>query len=559
MKTKLVLRGTNAEGQEVLLAIRLRAEDNMVDVWVFPQEVATRELERQLYDEWREGKEVPFPEPHEHFEKELSLTESFLPEGIQPEREDLIQRAQTEWHFIVLSHKLVQTYEQELTELRERVAQLEQYDKGVWNQLKGFWDKVQEQVRDRNLLRRHANELRDNVNELFAKMKALRAAMDEEFHHQSREKFEYFKNRLAEITEKAEQGLNLAGLFEELKQLQEEYRKARMTRDHKNTIWDELNLAFKLVKEKRFGKEAASNSPLERLQRRYNGLLAAIEKMERSIKRDKDDLKFQQRKIERSEGQLEAQLRKAKIMMIEERVRSKEEKLAEMLQTKKELEERLEKLKAREAKKQTAQQQEAPAAAAPEAGAEASAAASDEPEAAATQKEDVPAGASLTEKLEDLAEDVIDTAKAVASVAADKLSEVAEELKEEAREVKEKAEAIKEKVEEKIEEVIPPEKIEELKDKVEETVEEALDTAKAAAVVVAAKVEEAMEKLNPSEETPTEAQPATETTDTQAEATAEEAGQETPADAAADAEDASSDSEATDESTTTDDEKKDAE
>ncbi|GEM_PF-518979 len=500
MKTKMVLRGKNAQGEEVLLAFQLRPETGMVDVWVFAPEVSTPELEEQLFKHWREDKEVTFPEPYTHEEKELSLTESLLPEGITTDDIDKIQLAQTEWQFVVLSHKLEKSYQQELDELKARIEALQQFDKQVWEELKAFWDKLREQVNDRNLLHRHANSLRDQANALFAKMKELRAALDAEFRIQSREKLEAFQKRLQDITEKAEKGLNLPALFEELKQIQNEYHNTRMIRDHRNTLWDQLNAAFRLVKEKRFGKNAGNNSPLERLKRRYNGLLAAIEKMERSIRRDKEDLKFQQHKLERSEGQLETQLRQAKIKMLEERVRSKEEKLSEMLQTKKELEARLEKLQRQEAKKQ--QQTASTTASSPQTGEEESPTAAEAPSDAVPETQttsgNVGTGTSLLEKIEDLAEDAIDTAKAVASVAADKIQDTVEELKEEAEEIKEK-------VEEKIEKIIPPEKVETIKEEVDEAVENAVDLAKAAAVVVTTKVEEAIDHLKKKEkETPQE-------------------------------------------------------
>lgn len=444
MKTKLVLWGRNAQDERVLIALQLRPQENKVDLWTFPENIATEDFSQKMLNEWRNGTQLDFPEGFTHSEKELSVTESLLPEDLKVERGDLIQRAQTEWHFMVLSSKLNETYQTELQEIKEKVAQLTSYSGDVWEELKGFWAKVQTQVRERNLFREHANDLRDSTNELFGKMKELRKSLDKEFQAKSEEHMKTFKTGLGELKERLEKGLNLNGIFEDLKKMQREFKETRLSRDHRSKIWDQLDGLFKEVKNKRYGNNSNSNAgnstPSERLKRRYDGLMAALGKMEQSINRDKRELDFQDRRAGQSGGQLEAQLREAKMMMVKERIRSKEEKLNEMLQTKAELEKRIkvqsekdarraEQDKVREAKAEAAQKIKA------KIKAEEAARASDEDklkEAAEKMKgkKQVPKEESIVEKItteiEETLEDVVDTVKAVAHVVSEKIDEAVE-------------------------------------------------------------------------------------------------------------------------------------
>ena len=352
MKTKLVLWGMNAQNERVLLALRLRPIENKVDLWTFPENIATEEFGKQLMNDWRNDQEVPFPDGYTHMERELTISDSLLPEDLKVDRGDLIQRAQTEWHFVVLSAKLNEAYQSELNELKEKVDQLSSFDSETWDSLKAFWSKVQGQVRERNLFREHANSLRDNTNALFDRLKQLRSALDEEFQRLSKGHLEQFMEKLDDVEKRIAEGMNLTVIFDELKKLQRKFRESKFTREHRSKVWEKLDAAFKTVKEKRFGSNAYNEStPGERLKRRYDGLITAIQKMEKSIQRDRDDLAFQDRRMESSDGQLEAQIRQAKIKMIEERIRSKEEKLGEMMQTKQQLEQQITVQKEKDSKK----------------------------------------------------------------------------------------------------------------------------------------------------------------------------------------------------------------
>ncbi|MEL7119917.1 MAG: hypothetical protein AAFO07_10760 [Bacteroidota bacterium] len=359
MKTKIVLWGTDANEERVLIALELLPSENFVNLYTFPDAIVTEEFNQKMLDEWRDGKELEFPEGYTVIKRELNASDSLLPDDLKAERTDVVQRAHSEWHFLVLSSKLNDAYASEISGLKDRISALERYDSGVWNNLKTFWDKVQVQVRDRNLLREHANDLRDKTNELFASLKQLRAKMDEEFKQASKSNQERFEQILKAIEGKVNEGKRLQPIFDELKDIQRKFRDTKFTKEHRAKVWEQLDGMFKLVKEKRFGSSANQDrSPSERLQRRYEGLIAAIGKMERSIERDHDDLSFQNRKIANTDGQLEAQIRQAKIKMIEERIRSKVEKLKEMHVTKTDLEGRIEKQKEKDARREAREKEE---------------------------------------------------------------------------------------------------------------------------------------------------------------------------------------------------------
>jgi hypothetical protein len=336
--------------------MQLRTNDNKVDIWTFPETIITPAFAQRMLTEWRNSTaEIEFPEGTTHFENELSVAEPLLPEGFKTERPDIIQRAQTEWNFMVLSTKLHEAYRSELSELEDKINKLTDYSGDIWESLKGFWNKVQGQVRERNLFREHADILRDNTNELFDKLKQMRSSMTNEFEESSKSIYAKFNEILDEIEKKVEQGIqNFPLIFEDLKKTQVEFRNHRLTREHSNDVWNRIDSLFKSAKEKKFGGNAINDvSALERLTRRYEGLIGAIDKMQESIDRDKQELEFQNKRIANTQGQLEAQIRQAKINMINERVKSKVEKLNEMLQTKAEVETKMNSVKSKENRKPT--------------------------------------------------------------------------------------------------------------------------------------------------------------------------------------------------------------
>ena len=351
MKNRIVLWGTDENDKKVLLGIELLAAENKVKILSFNEEIATEVFYNQLMNQWRTKGDLPLPEGHKEEIRELSVTDDLLPETLRVERTDVINRAKTEWHFAVLSSKMYEMYKGEVDGIKSKVEQLTEYDKNIWEEMKTFWSKVQTQVREKNLYREHANVLRESTDLVFDALKKLRKALDVEFEKISKEGVNTFFSKLDDIEGRIDKGLGLQPIFNELKKVQNEFRDSKFTKGDRNKVWNRLDKAFKTVKEKRFGSSAENQSAASRLERRYNGLLSAIGKMEKSIGRDRNDKSFEDRRINQSDGQLETQIRQAKVKMIEERIKSKDVKLQDMLKTKAELEKKMEDEKKREAKR----------------------------------------------------------------------------------------------------------------------------------------------------------------------------------------------------------------
>lgn len=481
MKKKIVLWGSDENDNKLLLALELMTKENTVKILSFPENVATEEFYNKMMDDWRVDKEVEFPEGYTTLDRPLSVTEDILPETIKVDRSDVINRAKTEWHFVVLSSKLYELYKSELEEFKERIARLSDFDSNVFDELKSFWSKVSDQAREKNLFRDHADKLKESTNELFGKLKEFRSKANEELKKISEENVKAFTTELDKIDEKMEKGLGLKPIFEELKELQNRFKSTKFTRDDRSGMWEKIDGAFKKFKEKKYGDNATNGNRSSRLDRRYQGLLSAIDKMEKSIARDQKDIDFQNKRVDQTQGQLEMQIRQAKVKMVQERIDSKREKLNDMLATKKELESKLSK----EEEKQKIREKEQALKA--KIASEINEKAQSEDVDAEKLKEaaqainkgpgqtEAPKKESLIEKLKtevsEMVEDVVDTVKAVSEVIEENVEDKVEKIVDSA-----KAKAEEMKLEEKLKEV--KHKAEELKDTVEDKIEEIVESVK---------------------------------------------------------------------------------
>lgn len=435
MRRKLVLWGSNEKNEKLLVALELLEQDNIVNIYTFSENVATEALYKDLHDKWRDDIEINFPTDFTKIERKLSVSSSILPMEIKVDKPETITRVQAEWHFVVLSSKLYGMYKSEYEEIKEKIDHLTAFDSQAWDELRTFWAKIQEQVNERNLFREHGAALREKTNVLFDRLKELKKSYISEAESISKKHLDDMIGLLQNVEAKIEKGLGLGPLFNELKKIQNDIKDIKFTKEDRNEIWDKINVAFKKLKEKR-GQEVREQKPSNHsvhLHARFDGLLGAIQKMQKSIDFDQKDLDFQTKKVAETDGQLESQLRQAKIKMIEERVNSKKDKLNELLKIKADLSVKIEKEKQKALKfekqekidiaKESVKQKIASEI---HENKEELDKISDKLEKAAKEigtkkQKNVPIVEKLSDSLEQLMEDVVDTVKAVADVAEDKV------------------------------------------------------------------------------------------------------------------------------------------
>ena len=223
MRNRIAVWGRDAQEKRVLITIELQVADNIVRIETFPEKVVTDEVYNSFMHQWRRGQEAELPEPDRVIARELSVTGTLLPDDLKAEQTDMIVRAQTEWHFNVLSEKLAQNYRSELAEIEDRIERAGAYSSDLWNQAKNFWQKVQSQLQDKTLMREQGNELRKRSDAVFAKLKELREAVNAQYEEESTKQKAKFAALLDDVEKRIGEGTHLNKVFQELRELQRKF------------------------------------------------------------------------------------------------------------------------------------------------------------------------------------------------------------------------------------------------------------------------------------------------------------------------------------------------
>lgn len=395
MQERIAMWGTTGPtDKNVLVAIALRLDARLVDIWLFDKDSLPTGFATDMMKKWQEGEDVAFPEGCEHREQPLN-DQSLLPEDIRVEKPESIRKIQNEWAYQILAQKTYESFLKEMEALDAKVEQAEEYVSELWDGAKNIWDRVLRLRNDNMMRKQYADEIKDKINIIFEKIKQKRDTNSRQIETQSAQNLQEFKEELQKISAQIEQNVHLQDRFNELKQFQEKIKNSKLIQSHRKELWNTIDAAFESLKSKR------NDTRNQFTSNRIDGLKAVVEKMERSLKRDKDDLNFQHKRQDDSKSsQLEMQLRKAKVQVLEDTIKSKEEKLADIYKTISELENKKSKFKPKATEAPSKEAADAtPTESAPEA--EATAASEVTEEVATTTATDAPASEETTTATEE--------------------------------------------------------------------------------------------------------------------------------------------------------------
>lgn len=343
MKNQIVLWGKDEKEQDILVTLRLRVEDRKVDLWTFKKSDLKEEFVEKMFEDWKGIDPKEFPEPFTHTEREVSNSE-LLPETIKTTQTDLIIRAEKEWYFQVLAYQVFEQLKTELTAFSEQVKSLGTHSQDFWDEAVAFSNKIKDHAMARTLMRPQITELRKVLDNSFEHLKKLMSADRKDFDKEANENYDAVVAKLTEYRTRIENNENFKEIFDSLKGYQKDLKEVKLKMGQRKDIWGKTNEVFNLIKSKRGSQNSG------RLDGRIAGLKKAIDRMEYSTNRDKKDLDFHKKQVEKAGSRMEVQLRGAKMQLLETTLNSKQEKLDDMVATLKDLEEKLAKSKEQQAK-----------------------------------------------------------------------------------------------------------------------------------------------------------------------------------------------------------------
>lgn len=327
IQQRFTVWGTDENGQKVCVAVELVKEEFMVKVHSINAEKKNRTIAEDIYTNWFKDHNMILPDFAISINRSLN-EESLLPDSLKVEDTGKVRMMANEWAFMMLQEKLLQSYVDELEDIKQQAADLEDYDRDLFDKTKNLWERIFDNVKDKNISRARLDEIKADIDGIFDKLKNLRAGDAQLRNEQSKAIQAAIMEQVNALKVDLDAGKSLRNLPVLLKNIRGNMRNPHLRKVHRTEMDIAINELFHQWKEK---SKAQHNAHTDK---RIQDLMNIKNKLEKSLDYDKKELNFQLNKLDHIKtNKLELELRKAKMKLLEEKIASKDEKLKGINQT----------------------------------------------------------------------------------------------------------------------------------------------------------------------------------------------------------------------------------
>lgn len=321
MRKRFLLDG-EYEGKRVWIAVAFKDEEVSVWLHVFDK----KNLSKEQLQKWVRG-ENELPEGMLTLERTIN-DDNLLPEDLLVENVGKVRDIEIEWADNVMLTRMMQGFEGDLTLLKERVANLNDYDQKVFDECTDFWNRVLSFKQEHaHVTQAHIDRFKIDLDVLFEALKSLRKDYRKELKGKAEEAKQDLNLKLDILSEKFDKQANYKFTSDRLKEIRQALNASGLRQKDYADIDTRINDLFTKMSEARKAKSGA------KVDKRISDLTAIVEKMTKSIDWEKRNIEKEERNKARSGQIFQVKLIDAKLEMIKSRLAEKEQKLADVKKT----------------------------------------------------------------------------------------------------------------------------------------------------------------------------------------------------------------------------------
>lgn len=325
---KFALKARNSKDEALIVLLELDIDKLEVSVQSKNSMTLSDSDIESTINKWNKSEEID-AEGLSEIQIVKFTDESILPNDIKVDKDSFkLRQIQNEWSYAILNAKLFQQFNTELEILKQKAEEVNEYNHDLWQETKEFWEKLLEYKKENEITQDKLNFFKEEVNVIFEKLKLLKEKYLLEKDEVSNQVLKEYSEKIEEIYENLKaKDVHFNTQIESLKHLQHSLKEKDVKRDVKNQLYNDFQKLFETIqstRKQKFGANAGS---------RVEGLNRAKAKIEKSLQYDLKDLKFNEDKVAKANNKLEEQLREAKINVLNDRIESKKEKIADIQKT----------------------------------------------------------------------------------------------------------------------------------------------------------------------------------------------------------------------------------